>query len=164
MWAAPVTLEAGWQNFPFGTGFGSFDQVFRAAIGDTHLTASYVNHAHNDYLELWLTGGLPAILLLIAVLIWGGRLAVTNWRLKPGNPSAIARAASIVVLVVLLHSIVDYPVRTVAISCLFALASALQLVPLLPRDRMLGDRPAASPRRIESSRQSRSGGTRWNKR
>lgn len=164
VWAAPVTADAGWQNFPFGTGFGTFDQVFRAAIGDRHLTASYVNHAHNDYLELWLTGGLPAMVLLIAVLIWGGRLAVTNWRLKPGNPSAISRAASIVVLVVLLHSIVDYPVRTVAISCLFALASALQLAPLLPRDRAMGEHPIAAPRRIESSRSSSSSRSRWTKR
>ena len=79
------------------------------------------------------------MLVLTAVLIWGFRLAIANWRLKPGNPSAISRAASIVVLVVLLHSIVDYPARTVAISCLFALASALQLVPVLPKERMLGD-------------------------
>ena len=157
IWAAPVTLEAGWDHFPFGSGFGTFDQIFRAAMGDEHLTGSYVNHAHNDYLELWLTGGLGAMLVLTAVLIWGFRLAIANWRLKPGNPSAISRAASIVVLVVLLHSIVDYPARTVAISCLFALASALQLVPVLPKERMLDEpRPTQIP-----ARRSSSGRKRW---
>lgn len=137
VWAAPITAAAGWAHFPFGSGFGTFDPVFRAAAGDAHLSPAYVNHAHNDYLELWLTGGLPAMLLLLVVLWWGGRLAISNWRLKPGNPSAISRAASIVVLLILLHSVVDYPVRTVAISSLFALACGLQFVPLLPKGRAL---------------------------
>lgn len=143
VWSAPISAAAGWAHFPFGSGFGTFDPIFRAAAGDSHLTPAYVNHAHNDYLELWLTGGLPAMLLLAAVLWWGGRLAISNWRLKPGNPSAISRAASIVVLLVLLHSIVDYPVRTVAISSLFALACALQFAPLLPKGRVLvvGEQP-----------------------
>lgn len=163
VWAAPITFDAGWQVFPFGSGFGSFDAMFRAAAGDNFLTSSYVNHAHNDYLELWLTGGLPAILLLAAVLWWGVRLAIANWRLKPGNPSAISRAASVVVLIVLLHSIVDYPVRTVAISCLFAVAAALQLAPLIPKGRMLADASIVSaPRQPSSLRRSGSSRTRWN--
>lgn len=161
VWAAPITLEAGWQVFPFGSGFGSFDAMFRAAAGDRHITASYVNHAHNDYLELWLTGGLPALLLLAAVLWWGLRLAIANWRLKPGNPSAISRTASVVVLVILLHSIVDYPVRTVAISSLFALAAALQLAPLVPKGRVLVQAAVeTNPRRTTRFRQSSSTRTR----
>ena len=34
---------------------------------------TYVNHAHNDYLELALEGGIPAIVLMLLFLAWWAR-------------------------------------------------------------------------------------------
>ena len=93
----------------------------------------YVNHAHNDWLELWLTGGAPAIVLAVGFLAW---LAASTFRLwSSGQPEApvldlaLAQAASIVIVLLLLHSVVDYPLRTAALSVLFAMACAY----LIPR-------------------------------
>lgn len=141
-WAAPITLKSSVNNLPFGTGFGTFDPVFRRAAGDANLGPSFVNHAHNDYLELFLTGGVPALLLIALFLGWAAMVTQSNWRMRSGNPSALARASAIVILVALLHSGVDYPLRTAALACLFAAACAFQLSPLgrgtqsLPREDM----------------------------
>lgn len=123
---APIVARTGWENFPFGTGFGTFDPVFRQAAGSANLQPNFVNHAHNDYLELWLTGGLPALLLVLAFLWWFAVTVVPNWRAKGASGGAAARCAGIVITVVLLHSFVDYPLRTAAISSLFAMACAMQ--------------------------------------
>ena len=129
-WAAPITIRAAVDNLPFGTGFGTFDPVFRRAAGDANLGPSFVNHAHNDYLELFLTGGVPALVLLTFFLAWAVMMMRSNWRMRSGNPSTLARASAIVILVALLHSGVDYPLRTAALACLFAAACAFQLSPL----------------------------------
>ena len=140
--AAPVVAHTGWDNFPFGTGFGTFDPVFRMVGGAANLQPNFVNHAHNDYLELWLTGGLPALLILLLFGWWMLRMVSLNWRTRSGNPSAVSRVAAIAVIVVLIHSFVDYPLRTAAISALFAMACALQLAPCAPLGRSV---PGGSP-------------------
>jgi O-antigen ligase len=138
-WTAPISLDTAWQNFPFGTGIGTFDPVFLRAAGDTNLGPNFINHAHNDYLELMMTGGLPAILLILAVMLWGAAVVRSNWQMKSGNPSALSRASSIIIVIVLLHSAVDYPLRTAAIAALFAAACAFQLAPLVPRGSFVED-------------------------
>ncbi len=150
-WSAPFTWAASMASAPFGTGFGTFDPVFRRFAGNANLGPNYVNHAHNDYLELWMTGGAAAAILLLVALVWCTRLGIINWRLKPGNPSALARMAVVMVAVVIVHSIVDYPLRTAAISALFAMAVAFQLPVVTPRRSALDTgyrrRPIEAPAR-----------------
>ena len=57
-------LDMIWRYFPIGTGFGSFRELF--LIDEPHglLALTQFFHAHNDWLELALTGGLPALLLV----------------------------------------------------------------------------------------------------
>lgn len=129
-WTAPISFDTAIDNLPFGTGIGTFDPVFRRAAGDINLGPNFINHAHNDYLELLMTGGLPAVMLILAVILWGAAVVRSNWQMKSGNPSALSRASSIVIMVALLHSAADYPLRTAAIAALFAAACAFQLTPL----------------------------------
>lgn len=108
----PIILEQIGAFFPFGSGFGSFDVVFRAAEPESALGAKYFNHAHNDLLELTLTGGLPALLVLIAALVW---VAMRSWkavRREAGEDAMFARAGAISTGVWLLASLTDYPLRT----------------------------------------------------
>lgn len=115
---APLVLSMARMFFPFGTGFGSFDPVFRGFEPDDTLGPTFFNHAHNDYLELALTGGLPAMLIAAVFLIWWVRRSLAAWRVK----SSVGAAGSTIILFILLSSLVDYPVRTPLIATLAATA------------------------------------------
>jgi O-antigen ligase len=126
-----ITSRAAVANLPFGSGFGTFTPVYERFAPRTLLGEFYVNHAHNDWLELWLTGGILAIVLMIGFLAW---LVASIFRLwKNGEPEGpvldlvLAQAASVVVVLLLLHSIVDFPLRITAVTVLFAIACAYMI-------------------------------------
>jgi O-antigen ligase len=150
---ATNTLKAVRDYLPFGSGFGTFQAIYTMYEGADQLYAPYVNHAHNDFLEIMLEGGLPAALAVVAFLFWYFVTAFNIWR-APGNPSAstfdrsLPRAASVVVLLLLLHSLVDYPLRTTALASILALAAAL----MIPPARLDSDTPAPRQRRQDRER------------
>ena len=55
--AWPTVLKAAAQVQPFGGGIGSFETLYRASEPLAEVTPTYFNHAHNDYLEIWLEAG-----------------------------------------------------------------------------------------------------------
>jgi O-antigen ligase len=130
---ARITSQAATANLPFGSGFGTFVPVYDEFAPRTLLAETYVNHAHNDWLELWLTGGAPAIILVLGFLAWFGVATFRCW--SGGQPEApvldlaLTQAASIVTVLLLLHSVVDYPLRTPTLSVLFAMACAFLILP-----------------------------------
>jgi O-antigen ligase len=105
-------------SFPVGTGLGSFEQVYRQHEDPAAVTAIYVNHAHNDYLELVLELGVAGIVLILLFLVWWSAAVVRTWGSALGTPAA--RAGTIATAAVLAHSVVDFPLRTAAISAIFA--------------------------------------------
>jgi len=109
--------------FPWGSGLGSFRSVYQLYEDPLRVNDTYVPHAHNDYVELTLEMGAPGVLLIIVFLAWWARAVFGAWR----NPDAgaYAKAASIASGAILLHSLVDFPLRTAAISTLFAMCLAL---------------------------------------
>jgi len=130
---ARVTSQAAIANLPLGSGFGTFVPVYDRFAPRTLLGYAYVNHAHDDWLELWLTGGVPALVLMIVFLTWFGLSTFRLWSgSPPGGPVldlALAQAASIVIVLLLLHSVVDFPLRITALSVLFAIA-CVYVIPL----------------------------------
>ena len=104
--------------FPIGSGFGSFVPVYQLFEQPSIMISSYVNHAHNDWLELLIEGGLPMGIVLFGFLIWFFCAAILAWR--PTN-ELFSRAGSIAALLLLIHSLVDYPLRTPGMMCLFGL-------------------------------------------
>jgi len=122
--------------FPFGAGMGSFEQVYKVHEPDSLLAPAYMNHAHNDWLELILTGGMPALALLllaiIAFFLRARRLyalrheANAEWRL--------AMLGLIELLLAALASFGDYPLRVPSLSCFFVVAVLWACCPL-PRNR-----------------------------
>ncbi len=123
---AATTVEAIKDTFPAGTGLGSFPQVYRTYEDQNAIGTELVNHAHNDYLEFALELGLAGVVLIVGFFLWWGRQAIRAWRAS-FEGADLGRAGSIVVLVVLLHSFVDYPIRTSAIAALFAVGCALMI-------------------------------------
>ena len=108
---------------PFGSGLGSFVNVYRLYESPDTVTNEYVVHAHNDYAELALELGVPGILLMVLFLATWLVAARAVWRRESWNP--FAQAASIASAAVLVHSMVDFPLRTAAISASFAMCMAL---------------------------------------
>ena len=128
-----ITSQAAIANLPFGSGFGTFVPVYDKFAPRTLLAENYVNQAHNDWLDLWLTGGVPALILVLGFLAWLGVAPFRLWgSAQPEAPVldlALAQAASIVIVLLLLHSVVDYPLRTPTLSVLFAMACAFLIPP-----------------------------------
>jgi O-antigen ligase len=123
-----VTLAAAPDYLPLGSGFGTFEAVYTMHETPATMLSEYVNHAHNDWLELWLEGGFPAALLMAAFVVLFLWQAVRVWNPKGlYAPHVLPRAASIGVLVLLLHSAVEYPLRMPALAGVFALLLAVML-------------------------------------
>jgi O-antigen ligase len=110
--------------FPFGTGLGSFSQVYPLYEPLEHITNIYPPHAHNDYLELVLELGLGGVIVIIGFSWWLTTKSF-NLILTPYQKSSIAHYAIISAFLCLAHSSVDYPMRTIAISAVFAFCICL---------------------------------------
>jgi O-antigen ligase len=122
-----TTMRATRDFMPLGSGLGSFPRVYAVYEDHARLDVSeYVNHAHNDYLEYVLELGLAGVVGVALFLMWWGRAVWSVWR--GGSADAFARAASIASAAVLVHSIVDFPLRTAAISAAFAMCLGLLAV------------------------------------
>ena len=115
--------ELAWKYFPAGTGFGSFASVYQIDEQDTLLSATYVNHAHNDWLEVYLTGGLIGILLLSVVVVAWVLASFKVWTktFDGSHEAAFARLASTLLFMLGLASLGDYPLRVPSIMCISVL-------------------------------------------
>ena len=120
---AANSLELASEFAPVGSGLGTFPKIYPRTEDPAEVERIYVNHAHNDYLELAVETGLPGVLLLLAFLIWWV-VAVTRMLRSPASDQ-FAVAGAIASAAILLHSLVDYPLRTAAISAVFAMSLAL---------------------------------------
>jgi O-antigen ligase len=110
---------------PVGSGLGTFAKVYPLFEDADEIGPTYVNHAHNDSLELAVEMGVPGIILILLFLAWWV-LAICRMLAAP-NASLFAKAGAIGSAAILLHSLVDYPLRTSAISAVFALCLAMIL-------------------------------------
>jgi len=114
------------QNYlPLGSGIGSFDAVYRSVEPLAELDSTFFNQAHNEYLETWLEAGWLGIGLVLAFLVWYLRRCWTAWKAPPSREADLQRAASIGIGVLILHSVGDYPLRTVTLAVVFALCCGL---------------------------------------
>lgn len=117
------SLRAAQDQALTGSGIGTFQQVYRRYEDPGAVHRWYANHAHNDYLEIALEGGIPALLLLALFLVWWARQAREAW-LAP-TATAKQKAAAVASAAILLHSAFDYPLRTAAIMAVMAACLAL---------------------------------------
>lgn len=117
---------------PWGSGLGSFRWVYQgfepiAGLGEF----TYAVHAHNELLELGIEAGIAGLLLAIAFLALLAK-TVAGIHASPERPWPTA--AAIACSVPLLHSLVDFPLRTQA--CSIALALLLSVMrDSIPRHR-----------------------------
>ncbi len=115
--AWPVIWREAFHHLPFGSGVGSFDRVYRAIEPLRLVGPRFFNHAHNDFLELWLETGWLGLAVFVVVVAWFVMTSVRAWSARG---SSLARAANIGVLALGAMSWADYPLRTEAAATLFA--------------------------------------------
>jgi O-antigen ligase len=125
----PVTVAAAETMLPIGSGLGSFAQIYGMHQPDRYTSATWVNHAHNDYAELYLELGLPGLLLVAAFLLWFARCGYRIWIRRHQTEMLIPQAAWMASAFLLMHSLVDYPLRTAALAALFAAFAGLATKP-----------------------------------
>ena len=135
LWAQ--TWQAIGDSFPAGIGLGNFRWMFPRYEDPQVTLASFANHAHNDWLEFLLEGGIFAVVLLV-LLAWLIATCALSVLGRAGRGNLARCAAPFVVLAVLAaHSVVDYPLRTVALAAVGALALVMAM-----RGYALGERRA----------------------
>lgn len=124
---------------PWGSGLGSFAPVYQVHEPDRLLDPTYTNHAHNDWLELALTGGIPALALL-AIAIAAYFYTVRGLFLGGAAQSAplrLARLGSVLVFLLATASLGDYPLRVPSLACLFVVAT-IWMSCSLPKNQSFG--------------------------
>lgn len=120
----PVILEMIGIYFPSGAGSGSFDPLFRIHEPLALLKPTYFNQAHNDFLDVMLSSGLPGLLLLLAALTWWVWATIKAWRNLANRHSMVPPLGSAMLLLVAIASIFDYPARTPLMMAMVMIAAA----------------------------------------
>jgi O-antigen ligase len=121
----PTTFAAGARFAPLGAGAGSFAAVYAMVEPLADMGPAFVNHAHDDLAEVWLEAGVPGLALVAALAAWWiwASWAAMSERRRVG--AALALAGSMTAGILMVHSLVDYPLRTPALATLFAFALGL---------------------------------------
>ena len=120
VWKA--SLVAIREYWPFGSGVGSFVPVYMIVEDLNFVRDTWMNHAHNDYLELVIEAGASAIVLITFYFV------LLVLRVVASSPRWLGFqkwAAISGIAILLLHSITDYPLRTFGLLAIFAFLNAL---------------------------------------
>jgi O-antigen ligase len=146
---ARTTIEAAWAYMPFGAGMGTFVPVYGMFEKPQDLFAhAYINHAHDDILELWLETGIFGMTLMGAFAAWFISRTAKIWRYASVGVNefdrSLARAATIAVALIITHSFLDYPLRTAAMTAMLAFACGLMVEALGVDNRAKERRARAS--------------------
>jgi hypothetical protein len=132
----PATIEAAKSFLPLGSGLGTFVPVYASfEKPEDTLFKTYANRAHNDAAELLLETGVFGLALIVLFVSWFIWRSLAVWRTAPPRSAqeidrSLARAATIIIALILIHSLVDYPLRTGAIAAVMAFSCALLIEPI----------------------------------
>ncbi|MFO1422317.1 MAG: O-antigen ligase family protein [Candidatus Competibacteraceae bacterium] len=120
-----ATVQAIGEFFPLGSGGGTFENVMRR-FHPADFPGVTINRAHNDYLEWLLEFGLMAAVLIAAWLLFYARQWGRVWKRGEWAPFRFAQAgAGIALLLMMLHSLVDFNLRIPANAVFTAFLAAV---------------------------------------
>lgn len=109
--AMPTLLSMIGLYFPFGSGLGGFDPVFRIHEPFALLKLTYFNQAHNDFLGILLDAGIFGVAVLAAAIMWWLVSTIRVWR-SDNDGALLGRLGSAIIFLILAASVTDYPART----------------------------------------------------
>lgn len=144
-----LTTEARWdlwadtwyaigQVWPFGSGIGTIVPMLEAAERLDIVDPTRPVRAHNDWLEWTLEAGLPGlivlslVILVILSLVVRSMMAAHRAGTNPNWRAQVIFACGLLTIEAL-HAIVDYPMRSMSIAMLAAVAVAFLIEPAAPQ-------------------------------
>ena len=142
----PDSLQAFWAYFPFGTGIGSFNIAFRPHETLDIVGSHYVNSAHNEYIEVGIETGIFGLAILLCFLGWLATRSIALVRTtNMGRDHWLGLHAAIALILLGLHSVVDYPARRLAVMAVCAmLVAMIARCKKLPVTKLSGKKAAES--------------------
>lgn len=120
------------EYMPWGSGIGSFVPVYQIHEPSEMLMPQYVNQAHNDFLDIVLTSGVPGVVLMIVGALMLAR-ATGRALASRGGAGHLKQAGVGIIFVLAVASLSDYPVRTPILSALAAIAAIWASAPTAQR-------------------------------
>lgn len=140
-----ITVEAIEDHWPAGTGIGTYPSVIPLYEDPNFVTSTYLTRAHNEYLQALLELGALGAGVIGFVLVWLSARIWGVWMTQgEGALVAFKKIASISVLAIVVHSIVDFPLRTPVIAVYFAMFIAV-ISMSSSKDLDLAKKPSALP-------------------
>jgi O-antigen ligase len=91
-----------------GVGFGEFNLAW-TLTPFPHRPVAFFDHTHNLPLQLAVELGVPMALLICGLLLWGLWRGAARALQTPGDAGAAQRCAMMMVLMIGLHSLLEYP-------------------------------------------------------
>lgn len=115
------------QLFPFGAGMGDFVPAMLANERLTAVRELVPNRAHNEVLELAVEAGIFGLAAWAAIAAIVVTAVLGALRRPQGGASGLAIAGGSGLLILALHSQVDYPFRSMALAVLAAACTGMLL-------------------------------------
>lgn len=114
------------QHWPAGSGIGTFQPIFEAAERLEFVRPEFSNRAHDDYLEFALETGMIAPVSLIALFALAGIRLKRMLTVKERRSDLVVGITVLGSLLVLsLHSLVDYPERSLSLAVVTGMLAGL---------------------------------------
>ncbi|HMT94504.1 O-antigen ligase [uncultured Thiothrix sp.] len=113
-----TTFEAIQNFFPLGSGPGTTPQVYQLYQPTT--INAFVNHTHNDFIELMLDMGIFGLLIICLLMFFYIRRWRQLWQDKSSGFKLLQTGAGVGILLALLYSFTDFGLHTPANAIFFA--------------------------------------------
>lgn len=113
-----ATLPMIGDNFLIGSGLGSFPAVFQHYRPTNVSSDGIIDKAHNSYLEFAAEMGVPALIVLVALLGWFGLKLYQGFRERKERYTTPALGLSVWLLGAL-YSLIDFPLQIPGLAALF---------------------------------------------
>lgn len=107
------------EYFPWGSGLGGFRVVYDPQEPVQEMLRAYVNSAHQDYIDLAINAGLPGIAALVLCT------ALLVYHIAHAKMERMDAILLLPIAVWALHSLVDYPLHTIAHEVLLGVTIVL---------------------------------------
>lgn len=125
LWSDAIFAIAGY--WPFGSGIGSAAPVLAAVERLEVVDITIPNRVHNDYLEFALEAGIFGLLVVCALATMIFYSALRYFRKSSAELRRLGYFPLAIITIIGLHSVVDYPLRSMSLATIAAMALGMLL-------------------------------------